>query len=350
MNSDDWCFQDPKISEIRDKIESHGLKIKEFNGINIYYGIKTGYNKAFIIDKKTKDDLINEDSKNKELIKPLLRGRDIKRWKINFNDYYLLFIDWEFEINKYPSIKNYLSKFKNDLEKRPAVNKGAINWYVLSSYGSTYYKKFESPKLIYPVIAPKLLAVYDEENFYINDKCFMITSDEIDLKYLGSLLSSNVLNFVFTMLSSSLQGNYYELRKIYVEQLPIYRATLLEQKPFIEKADLMIKFNKELMNEINQFRDWLMQTFNISKLSQKLEKYYDLLFDNFLIELKKKKVNVKSRDNYQILKEEFEKSITLINPLLQQIKETDNEINQMVYDLYGLTAEEIEIIEESLND
>ena len=88
-----------------------------------------------------------------------------------------------------------------------------------------------------------------------------------------------------------------------------------------------------------------MHTFNFEKLSQKMEKYYKLSFDDFLNEVKKKKVNVKSRDNYQTLKEEFEKSIKVINPLLQQIKVTDNEIDQMVYDLYGLTDEEIKIVE-----
>ncbi|TOF01800.1 hypothetical protein, partial [Vibrio parahaemolyticus] len=68
---DDWIFQDPKITKIRKKIESKGTKIIDLNSVNIHYGIKTGYNKAFIIDKKTKNELITEDMKNKEIIKPL---------------------------------------------------------------------------------------------------------------------------------------------------------------------------------------------------------------------------------------------------------------------------------------
>ena len=73
----------------------------------------------------------------------------------------------------------------------------------------------------------------------------------------------------------------------------------------------------------------------------------NLSFDNFLDEVKKKKVNVKSRNNHQTLKQEFEKSILIINPLLQQIKETDSEIDQMVYELYGLTEDEIKTVEEN---
>jgi hypothetical protein len=320
LNSDDWIFQDPKITKIRKKIESKGTKIIDLNSVNIHYGIKTGYNKAFIIDKKTKNELITEDMKNKEIIKPLIRGRDLKKWAINFKDYYLLFIDWEFNIDNYPSLKNYLLNFKDNLEKRSVVTKGSVKWFALSSYGSTYYKKFETPKLIYPVIAPYLFAVYDEDKFFINDKCFIITSDDMNLKYLGTLLSSSTLNFIFTLLSSSLQGNYYELRKIYIEKLPIYPATTVQQQPFIEKADQMLELNCQLQEEVNGFKHWIQKEFNIEKLSQKLEKYYEL--DNaeeFIREMKKKKINTTSRKTREYLEQEFNESLAIIRPLYNEV-------------------------------
>jgi hypothetical protein len=87
----------------------------------------------------------------------------------------------------------------------------------------------------------------------------------------------------------------------------------------------------------------------MDKFSQKLDKYYKLTFDEFLAELKKKKVDIKPRKTQELLKTEFEESVNKINPLLLEIKETDNEIDQMVYNLYGLTPEEIKIIEESLD-
>ena len=90
----------------------------------------------------------------------------------------------------------------------------------------------------------------------------------------------------------------------------------------------MLEFNQNIQDELNSFNDWMMHIFNMEKLSQKLEKYYKLSFDDFLIEVKKKKVDVKSRDNYQTLKLEFEKSINVINPLLQKINETDNQIDR----------------------
>ncbi len=168
-----------------------------------------------------------------------------------------------------------------------------------------------------------------------------------------SLLSSKTLNFIFKLYanplartsSKSSENPRYKFNKNAIGQLPIYPASPEEQKSLIDKTNDMLKLNKHLHNETNSFRDWLMHTFNIEKLSQKLEKYYKLSFDDFLNEVKKKKVNVKSRENYQTLKEEFEKSITIINPLIQKIEETDKEIDQRVYDLYGLTEDEIKIIE-----
>lgn len=172
----------------------------------------------------------------------------------------------------------------------------------------------------------------------------------MDLKYLCALLSSKTLNFIFTLLSSSLQGNYYELRKIYIEQLPIYQATHEEQQPLIKITEIILQLSRELQDEVNGFKHWIHKEFNLEKLSKKLDKYYELSVDEFIIEMRKKKVDTKSRKNRECLEQEFMESLAIINPLLQEIKETDDEIDQMVYDLYGLTDEEIQIIEDALKN
>jgi len=348
LNDLEWSFVKSEVLDIKDKIQFNCPEIKEILDIRIYYGIKTGFNKAFVINKETKNKLIEQDPTSAKIIKPLLTGRDIKKWQIDFKDIYLLYIPWKFPIENYSSVKEYLLSFKDDLEKRPEVKSGRVDWFALSRYASDYYEEFDNPKLIYPNLASKLFVVYDEDKFYTNQKCFIITSENYNLKFLGTLLSSKVLNFIFSLSGTPLQGQYYDLNKKYIEQLPIYPATPEEQQPFIEKADQMLEMNKTLQNEINSFKEWLTHIFNVEKFSQKLEKYYELSIDEFLAELKKKKVDVKNRENFTSLKEEFEKSVSKIRPLLQEIEETDNEIDQMVYELYGLTDDEIKIIEDSL--
>ncbi len=168
-------------------------------------------------------------------------------------------------------------------------------------------------------------------------------------KYILCILNSSLIDYIYRNLVPDDGRVFSEVKIINLKKLPIHKATPEEQNPLIQNVDRILKLNNNLQKETNSFKDWFIHTFNIEKLSQKLEKYYELSIDSFLNEVKKKKVNVKSRENYQTLKEEFEKSVRVINPLLQQIMETDSEIDQMVYDLYGLTPEEIKIIEESLD-
>ena len=99
---------------------------------------------------------------------------------------------------------------------------------------------------------------------------------------------------------------------------------------------------------MNSFQKWLKRTFEIENLSNKLEKYYELDFEEFLKEIKKKKVDIKQRKTQELLEKEFLGSLGLIQDLQREIKETDDKINQLVYELYELTEEEITIIEKSL--
>lgn len=109
LNKNSFTFKSPEVLNLRDKILNQGTLIKDLD-IQINYGIKTGFNKAFIIDEETKNKLIIEDSKNKEIIKPLLRGRDINKWRISYKHLYIIFTRRGIDINKYPVIKEFLSR------------------------------------------------------------------------------------------------------------------------------------------------------------------------------------------------------------------------------------------------
>ena len=211
-------------------------------------------------------------------------------------------------------------------------------------------KLFEKPKLIWQRVAKKPIFNYEPNGMVILDSMsfLILESNEYDLKYILCCLNNKIIEWYLRLIGHQYGNTGFLVSNQYVEKLPIYLATHEQQKLFIAKANQMLELNRILQDEIISFKNWFIYTFKIAKLSQKLDKYYKLSFDNFLIELKKKKVDVKSRENYQTLKLEFEKSIAIINPLLQQIKETDSEIDQMVYELYGLTNEEIKTIEDSL--
>jgi hypothetical protein len=343
-----WNFKNPEILNLKEKIISRGLKLCEIEGFKILKGILTGYNKAFVIDENTKNEIISIDRKSKDVIKPLINGKDIKKWKIDYRNLYLLYIPWGFPIEDYPAIKDHLLKYKEGLTARTEVINGNIDWFVLRRFAPDYYKKFEDPKIIYPEISSDLFMTYTENTYFMNNKCFMITEVAgYDLKFLSALLSSKTLNFTFKLLGSPLGNSGYELLGSYIEQLPIYPASPENQTELIKKTDRIIQLNNELNSLTNSFKKYLNINFNLEEFSKKLESYYNLSEKDLFSELKKKNVKLNARKIREI-SEEFKNSRNAINPLLLEIERTDDEIDHVVYDLYDLSKEEIKIIEDNI--
>ena len=352
LNGEAWNFVNPEILNLKEKIYENGIKIKDIKDIKIKLGILTGYNKAFIIDYETKKLIEKEDFKSNEIIKPLIRGKDLKRNYIEWKGFYIIVSKYNFhnELKNYPAVLKHLQQYEIELKNKSQVKINQHHWLELDNNPrDSYLNGFDNPKLIYPEIAPDLFTIYDENGYYLNNKCFMITSDSLNLNYLGAILSSKVVNFVFKFLGTSLQGNYYNLSKPFIKELPICFGTIEEQEKISGKAERIVKNSKRVMEEIYTFKKWLRNTFNVFKLSKKLDQYYELTFDEFKAEMKKKKVKTEKRDIFTLLDEEFHKSLGIIKPLQQEIEKTDNEIDQMVYELYGLSEDEIKIIKDSIN-
>ena len=128
LNRNSWSFEKPEILDLRDKINQLGVKLKNISNINIYYGIKTGLNEAFIINEKIKDSLLS-NSDNAQFIKPIVRGKDIKRWKINFEHLYVILIKYGEGERLYETnhpIYSYLKKYKKNLRIGVRLKMGNI--------------------------------------------------------------------------------------------------------------------------------------------------------------------------------------------------------------------------------
>jgi hypothetical protein len=205
-------------------------------------------------------------------------------------------------------------------------------------------------KIVCPYRSAEIRFSFDDQGLCGSTDIYALKQKDskFSLKYLLTILNSKLLLFYY-ILEGKKKGDILEVGTESLSKIPIPNIDFINQIKFNEKAEEMIQLNNDLNDEINGFKEWLQrEPYNIEKFSQKLDKYYNLSFEEFLSELKKKKVDTKARKVQELLKSEFDDSVNKINPLLQQIKETDNEIDQMVYDLYGLTPEEIKIIEDSL--
>ncbi len=166
-NSASWVILSPIEQSIKRKIESIGVPLKDWD-ISINYGIKTGFNEAFIIDGKKKAELIAADPKSAEIIRPILRGRDIKRYSFEHNDLWLIYIPWHFPLHKdaniqgvsneaeelfksqYPAIYNHLCSYKEELSNRNKAETGIrYEWYALQRWGANYSDDFSRQKIVW---------------------------------------------------------------------------------------------------------------------------------------------------------------------------------------------------------
>jgi len=361
-----WAFEDPKVLKLKNKLIQLGTKIKEIDSLNIYYGIKTGYDTAFIINEQTRNLLIKEDSRNNEILKPLLRGRNIKKYKNDFKGIYLIYVPWHFPLNnseikgasekaekefekQFKSLYNFLLHHKERLLNRNQAEVGKrYEWYALQRFAPDYIEEFENEKIIWSNIANEPNFSYSNDGKFVDASAYFLTlkDSELDLKYILANLNSNINNFIYNLIGEKIAGGYQQWKKNKVEQLLIYPANQEQQEKFMIKVDELLKLNENLLDEVNAFKIWMEQNYELTKFSKKLENYYELEDINELLsELRKKKIKP-SPGKIKILSKVFNKSKEEVNNLKSKITKLNSDIDDMIYNLYELNEEEIEIINE----
>jgi adenine-specific DNA-methyltransferase len=301
LSPDGWTLSATIVQVLLTKIKSKGQSLGGYVNEKIYRGLLTGLNEAFVINKETKNELIREDFKSAEVIKPFLAGKDIKRYQSPIADKFLILFPkgftikrnlpknnpnyiasepptrygdmpyddaWEWIKGSYPAIASYLLPFKANAEKR--TDKGDYWWELRAC---DYYGEFERKKIVWAETSLGNQFCFVEGGVYLNKTSFMIPSND---EVLLALLNSRLVNFYLSSIVSKVRGGYFSMSKVYVETIPIF---------YPENREAIL---------------------NIS---------------NQILEIKKQ------------------------NPTADTTA-LENEIDQLVYQLYDLTEEEIKIVEE----
>jgi hypothetical protein len=272
LGDEPWAFVNQQILSIRKKVENQGIPLKDWD-ISFNYGIKTGLNKAFVIDNSKRLELESLDSNNKSLLKPLLRGRDIQKFVPEYKDLWLIYIPKGFTINlsaeaannatreslpkpkkipteaawilfkeHYPTIAQQLLPHKTIAEKRSDF--GDYWW---EQRACNYLDDFEKPKIIYPNMTKYLPFVIDyQEHYYHNDKTFHMISDKTD--WLGTFFNSKLFNYCFRNNFPELLGGTRELRKVFFEKIPVKQILKEEELPLSQLLNQIITIKKSNPN------------------------------------------------------------------------------------------------------
>ena len=225
-----WSILSPLEQSVMDKMEAQGTPLVEWD-VKINMGIKTGFNKAFIIDNTTKEALIAQDPGSADIIKPVLRGRDIQRYRAKWADLWLIDTHNGYggvpavDIVDYPAVQAHLDSFYPQLAKRQ--DKGKTPYNLRSC---AYYDEFSKEKLFWMQMSGSGRFSYAEGGMFSNQKAFMITGPS--LKYLCGLLNSTLSTWFMKNTGVTTGMGLVQWDKFSVQRLPIPEISAEEQRPF----------------------------------------------------------------------------------------------------------------------
>jgi hypothetical protein len=234
LTRDGWRLQPPSVLRLLEKLRKAGTPLGKYVNGQLYWGIKTGLNEAFVVDRATRDRLIAEHPSSAEVLKPFLRGRDVKRWRLDYQDLYLIKIEssenrehpWtgksetraeQIFAQTYPAIHHHLTQYREALIKR--CDQGKFFWELRSCI---YWQEFERPKIIYPDIAVRCEFAFDTNYLYPDATLFIIPEKST---HLISILNSNIVQFFIDQICPAVRGSFRRFKSIYVEQIPIPPAS-----------------------------------------------------------------------------------------------------------------------------
>ncbi|EHV9956239.1 Eco57I restriction-modification methylase domain-containing protein, partial [Campylobacter jejuni] len=302
LSKESFTFSDENTSALKAKIERIGTPLKEWYGLNINYGIKTGLNEAFIITTEKRNEILAnckdeaEKERTAKLIRKMLRGRDIKRYSYEWAGLWVIFIPWHFpNVEKpktmleneqdlkeqYPSLYKHLLSHKERLSKRNKEETGIrYEWYCLQRWGANYYQEFEKEKLGWQRITQEPSFILEKEYILLDSMAFMVANSKNELKYLLGFLNSNLIFYYFKNIGHLYSDKGFLLSNQYVEKFPIPKINSKNQK----LADELINLADDILKAKEQDKN-------------------------------------------------------------ANIQELENKTNSLVYKLYNLTEEEIKIIE-----
>lgn len=300
LSDEGWTLIRKEELMVIKKIKKIGVPLGDYVEDSIYYGIKTGLNKAFVINDSKKRELINEHSSSKEIIKPFLEGKDVKRYSNVNASKNLIMVPkgwtrsnlpkgkspWSWFRSTYPAIARHLEKYKKKAQARS--DQGEYWWELRAC---DYYNKFKKSKIVYPNICKHPEFTFDSKKNFTNQKCFIIPTSD---KYLLGVLNSSTFAFLFRKILPRLRGGFVEPSYVILKEFPI---------PIL---NLSVTAEKKNHNKMLKLVDQMLS-------------------------LNKKLAKVNSGEEQKNIETE--------------IRSVNKQINKLVYKLYGLTKKEIAIVE-----
>lgn len=351
LDPNSWGFASAELSSILNRMKRFRPISEQFG--KCFYGVKTALNNAYFIDEHKKSSIVSEDASSTQIIKNIFEGEDLNKWISLPISKYVLEVHNGYgdtpaiNINDYPAVKKHLDEFLPDLENRS--DKG-ITPYNLRN--CAYQKLFYGPKIIWGNLQLSNKFSYDDNGVIISAPCCMLPTDN---KALLAILNSKIIWLFLTNICTVRNGGYIEVKPQYFETIPIpeltfnlnnmlFAAPTATVKALSSLADEVLALCTNLQKKRSQFIHRLTESFNSIKITAILKNFDSSDFKTIFAELKKQKIKLSLNDQDE-WEEYFNSHKKDCNDIAVQIAELEHKIDNEVYALYGLTPEEIAVIE-----
>jgi len=335
-----WSLEHPAVDDLMRKIQNTGNVLTEYLSNKPYRGLYTGLNEAFIIDEQTARGILNLDKDAENVIKPYLRGRDIKRWDPIWKKTYLIFGHSKLDIENYPAIKSHLEQFSSKLKERAGKQK----WWQLQSPSIEYRDVFEQSKIIYQDLSFHPRFCLENGSLYIESTCFCIPTND---HWLLAVLNSPMMWAYMWRNVIHGKDEVLRLKNIYMEKLPITPPTGKIRPEAEEHVAALIELTRANQGDQRDLLDWLKQVQSIDKPGLKLQEAAVLDFDSFMAEVKKRRPKAAGNLSVSDVKElraAYEETVPAMHRRSAEVCTHENRLADLVNQAYGLTPEEIDLM------
>lgn len=356
---DEWRFQPAELSRLSQKVMANHPTLGTVSNGSIFYGIKTGFNEAFIVDTETKEHLISEHESSEQIIKPLLRGQDLRPWYQNSSELFLILAYQGIEIEKYPAVMAHLEQYRENLEPKPLDWKGSwkgrasgnYKWYELQTTTTTSYREMANGIKICWSDISKLPRFSINEGSYFNNTVYMVGKSSLSLL---AVLQSRPVWFAVSQLAQPLRlrGGLWQYRLFtqFMERLPIPELTAQQESDLATIAEATTALARSRYALHGDFRRTLVNEFDGDEISSRvgLYKWWEMddekaLSDEIKRQFKQEIPLGKRSEWRKFLAEQKAKHQSLTDDIIAQ----ETRLNAIVYDAFKLNQEERQLIEDT---
>jgi hypothetical protein len=355
LKREGWSLEPPGEAALLDKIRRNGVPLVEAAGCRPLYGVKTGFNEAFLIDTATRDRLVTGDPASAAIIKPYLRGQDIDRWQPEWAGLWMIFTRRGIDIARYPSVLKHLEGFRQQLEPKPASwqctaqvvewpgrKEGAYKWFEIQD-SVDYWQKFTEPKIVYQVIQFYPSYAVDHSGMFSNDKTFIMpTADATIIATLNApIMWWHNWRYLTHLKDEALSPMGYKM-----ESLPIPHFTDEARNAITPRVETMLALTRQTRAADGAIADWLRTEFGLPKLPRALAHASLLDADGFVAAVRAALPKKQPLTAAALKRLRDEHAATLAPAREQRLSIMGHEhaLSRLVNAAYGLTPEDVALM------